>query len=292
MRVTWHDVGHVRVGALLDGEADLATPLTAAFPDFPPSAVDATAQTMPGIVGANGSWHLYSRAWLVLHPGGVVLVDAGLGGPDAPPAGWFPEPGRLHDALREAGTAPEQIDTIVITHAHDDHLSGATRIDGERPAPAFPRARYLIQRDDIAFLREGATEDDDDRELLDHILDPLLAAGVVDVLDGDHQLTEEVSLRHAPGHTPGHQIVRIASRGRRLAITADAFLHPAQLGHPDWPAAADAQPGRAAATRRSILASLASNPGTTIGPTHFDRPFGTVTSGPDGLAAWKPLEDR
>jgi len=285
MRVTWRDVGHLRVAALLDGEADLGTSYAEAFARFPAEAL-ASSATMPRLEGAGGAWHLYSRAWLVLHPGGVVLVDTGVGGPRAPTSSWFPEPGRLHEALHEAGISPEQIDTVVITHVHDDHLSGAVT-DDDAPVPVFPRARYLLQRDDIAFQREAADESDEDREVLERSLEPLLAAGVVETLDGHHTLADGIELRHAPGHTPGHQIVRLSSRGRRLTITADAFLHPAQLAHPDWPAETDAHPARAAATRREIVASLFSNPGTVIAPTHFDEPFGTVVPGPDGLAAWR-----
>jgi glyoxylase-like metal-dependent hydrolase (beta-lactamase superfamily II) len=286
--VAWQDVGHIRVAALLDGEADIATSVTEAFPDIPPDVLAAGERTVPGIYGSEGAWHLYSRAWLVLHPGGVLLVDTGVGGSRAPASGWFPHPGRLHEALSEAGTTADQIDTVVITHVHDDHLSGAVT-DGEEPVPAFPRARYVIQRDDITFQRAAAADSEDDREILERSLEPLLDADVVDVVEGHHELADGVELRHAPGHTPGHQIVRLRSRGRRLTITSDAFLHPAQLAHPDLPAGTDAQPAQAAATRRELLASLLSNPGTVIAPTHLDAAFGTVVAGRDGLASWRPI---
>ena len=288
MRVIWQDVGHIRVAALLDGEADIATPIAEAFADFPPGALDASRDRAPGLYGVDGAWHLFSRAWLIVHPGGTVLVDTGVGGGRAPAAEWFPEPGRLHDALAEAGTTADRIDTVVITHVHDDHLSGSVT-DDDAPVPAFPRARYLIQRDDIEFQRDAAADSDEDRVILERSLEPLLAAGVVETLDGHHRVGEGIELRHAPGHTPGHQIVRISSKGHRLTISSDAFLHPAQLAHPDWPAETDAHPFRAAATRRELIASLFSNPGTIVAPTHLDAPFGTVTAGSDGLAAWRPI---
>jgi glyoxylase-like metal-dependent hydrolase (beta-lactamase superfamily II) len=287
VRVAWRDVRTIRVAALHDGDADLATPIAEAFQEFPPEALSAYAERMPAIYGAGGSWHLFSRAWLVLHPGGVVLVDTGLGGAHAPAAGWFPEPGRLLEALHEAGATADQVDTVVISHVHDDHLSGAVT-DQDTPVPAFPRARYVIQRDDIAYQRAMAAESDEDREIWERSLDPLLAAGVVDEIDGHHVLADGIEIRHLPGHTPGHQIVQISSRGRRLTITADTFMHPAQLAHPDWPAATDADPIRATTARRNVLASLLSHPGTVVGPTHFDTPFGTIASGRNGLAEWRP----
>ena len=79
------------------------------------------------------------------------------------------------------------------------------------------------------------------------------------------------------------------SQGRRAIVSADAFNHPAQLSHPDWPSGTDAVHAQAAATRRALIAELLSNPGTTIAPTHFAEPFGRMKTGPDGLAAWVPL---
>jgi glyoxylase-like metal-dependent hydrolase (beta-lactamase superfamily II) len=287
VRVRWHDVGHLRVAALLDGEADLSTSISEAFPDLPPELLATYAARMPGIYGSDGAWHLFSRAWLVMHPGGVILVDTGLGGPGSPTASWFPEPGHLLDALREAGPTPDQVDTVVLTHLHDDHVSGA--VTGDPPVPTFPRARYLIQQADVDAQRQLAAEDDEDRVIWERTLEPLFAAGVIDPLDGHRDLGDGIELRPAPGHTPGHQIVRLRSKNARLTIVADAFMHPAQLARPDLPAGTDMHPAWAAASRREILASLLSNPGTVIAPTHLDAPFGRVGSGPDGLAAWRPL---
>jgi glyoxylase-like metal-dependent hydrolase (beta-lactamase superfamily II) len=287
VRVTWREVGTIRIAALLDGDADVRTPIADAFPDFPPDALAAYAERMPGIYGGDGSWHLFSRAWLVLHPGGVLLVDTGVGGRRAPAASWFPEPGRLLEALHEAGATADQVDTVVISHVHDDHLGGAVT-DDDTPAPTFPRARYVIQRDDVVYQRRMAADSEEDREIWERSLEPLLAARVVDEIEGHRTLADGVEIRHLPGHTPGHQIVRVSSRGRRVTIAADAFSHPAQLAHPDWSAATDADPARAATSRRDVLASVLSYPGTVVASTHFDAPFGTVATGREGLAEWRP----
>jgi glyoxylase-like metal-dependent hydrolase (beta-lactamase superfamily II) len=286
MRASWTDVGNVRVAALLDGDADLREPITDHFPDVPSDDLLAERDAMPGVYGDRDTWHLFVRAWLLLHPGGVTLVDTGVGGASAPAAGWFPEPGRLHEALREAGASPDQIDHVVITHVHDDHIGGVVMGD-DPPVPAFPRARYLIQRDDLDHQRALAQEEDEDRVIWERLLQPLLDAGVVEVLDGDHVLSDLIELRHAPGHTPGHQVVRVRSAGARLLVAADTFNHPIQLARPDLPSGTDTHPGVAAATRRSTLAFLLSNPGTTVAPTHFDAPFGRVVSGRDGLTRWR-----
>lgn len=300
MTVRWLEIGHVRVAALLDGEADLSDPIVEAFPDMPPEGVFASRSAMPRIYGADDHWHLFIRAWLVVHPEGVALVDTGVGGAGAPAASWFAHPGRLHDALRDANSSPDQIDTVVITHVHDDHLGGAVARDPGR-APAFANARYVIQRADLEWLRrrsgdaggagEGDTPDDEAEEarvITDALVRPLENAGSIEAIDGHRRLTDAIELRHAPGHTPGHQIVRIVSRNRRLLIAGDTFNHPAQIAHPDWPAGTDDAPPSAARARRSMLADVLSHPGTIVAPSHFDEPFGVIASGAGGLAEWRP----
>ena len=95
-------------------------------------------------------------------------------------------------------------------------------------------------------------------------------------LEGDTSLSEHLELRHAPGHTPGHQVLRVASEGSRALLSADAFNHPAQLAHPDWPSGSDDDVDDAIATRRAILAELAAHRETVLAPTHFAESFGRV----------------
>lgn len=289
MTIATIDIGIVRVAALLDGVADLPDlPIVDAFPGAPPEALLASRERSPGIYGAHDSWRLHSRAWLVRHPGGTLLVDTGLGSTPVT-MGWYPEPGRLLDALAEAGSAPHHVDTVVITHTHDDHVGGTVTAEG---APLFPEARHVIQRADLDAARTAGTSSDaadEDVAVWETLLAPLEAAGLFDVVEGDADLTDAVGLHHAPGHTPGHQVVRIASEGARIVISGDTWNHPAQLAHPDWSSGPDGDPAGAAATRRSMLAWLLSHPGTILAPTHFAEAFGTVASGPDGLAAWEPL---
>jgi glyoxylase-like metal-dependent hydrolase (beta-lactamase superfamily II) len=282
-------VGHIEVLALLDGVRELDGPITDSFPDVPPDELLAFRDRAPGVYGDGGGWRLHIRAWLVRHPGGVVLVDTGIGPAEAPGTSWFGAAGTLHEALRETGTPPDAIETVVLTHVHDDHLGGTvTQVDGA-VVPAFPRATYLVQRADREWQTALARDEEEDRVIDTMLLQPLERAGQLTVLDGDHDLADGIELHLAPGHTPGHQIVRLRSRGARAIITADVFNHPIQMPHPDWPSGPDAIPAQAAATRRAVLAELLSHPGTTIAPTHLAEPFGRVGTGPDGLASWQPI---
>jgi glyoxylase-like metal-dependent hydrolase (beta-lactamase superfamily II) len=280
-------IGHIEVLALLDGARELEGRIEEWFPDVPPEALRAFRDRAPGVYGEHGGWLLRVRAWLIRHPGGVALVDTGVGRRGAPGPGWFGAEGAVLDVLHEIGTPPDAIDTVVLSHVHDDHIGGTVVFDDdEQPHPAFPRARYLLQRADREWQAELAREDEEDATIDSLLLQPLERAGQLELLDGDHDLAEGIQVHLAPGHTPGHQVVRLRSKGARAIVTADAFNHPIQMSHPDWPAATDAVPARAAMTRRALLAEVFSHPGTTIAPTHLPEAFGAVRPGPDGLAAW------
>jgi glyoxylase-like metal-dependent hydrolase (beta-lactamase superfamily II) len=280
-------IGNIELLALIDGDQDLSEPITSSFADIPTDDLLAFKEREPALYGPDDVWHLWVRAWLIRHPAGMMLVDTGVGQAAAPAPAWFGAPGRLLDVLHETGTPPDAIDTVVLTHVHDDHIGGTVVFDHDgTPTPAFPNARYVLQHDDREWQRQLAREDPEDRVMDTLLLQPLERAGVLDVVEGDHTLADGLDARHAPGHTPGHQVVRIRSRNARAIITADAFNHPIQIGHPDWPSSTDDVPARAAMSRRSLLAEVLSHPGTTIAPTHFPNSFGQIRSGADGLAAW------
>ena len=216
-----------------------------------------------------------------------MLVDTGVGRRGAPGPEWFGAEGAVLDELHETGTQPDAIDTVVLTHVHDDHVGGTVAFDDEQqPRPAFPRARYLLQRADREWQSELACEDEDDVAIDSLLRQPLERSGQLQLLDGDLDLADGIQLHHAPGHSPGHQVVRLRSKGSRAIVTADAFNHPIQVSHPDWLAATDAVPARAAMTRRALLAELLSYAGTVVAATHLTEAFGIVRSGPDSLAAW------
>ncbi len=276
-------VGDVEIVALLDVDVN-DEPIGDAFPGAPDGAMLAGKARYPNVYGDDDAWRLRVRVWLIRHPGGLLLLDTGVGPETSPAMDWCPQPGVTLALLAEMGVEPEAIDVVALSHAHDDHIGGILARDG---SPAFPQARYLLQRADHAWLR-GRAADGDAPSTFERSLAPLDRAGALELLDGDHRISDQIQLHHAPGHTPGHQVLGVTSGGARALLSADTWNHPMQLAHPDWWAGSDDDHERSTATRRALLAELIAEPRTVVAPTHFGEAFGRVSQDPDGPPAWHP----
>lgn len=165
----------------------------------------------------------------------TVLVDTGCG--DKEPDGFmarykFEGRGVLARNLAAAGTAPADVDLVVLTHLHFDHAGGATRLDATgRLAPAFPNARYLVQRRDLDNARQPNLRER--ASYLPRNWEPLEAAGILDTVQGAGEILPGISVRPVPGHTPGLQAVVVQGDDRRLFFIADLIPTSHHL-RPAW----------------------------------------------------------
>jgi glyoxylase-like metal-dependent hydrolase (beta-lactamase superfamily II) len=275
-------VGTVQVTAVCDVTGDFPAPLERAFPQVEAAAWAPWRQRHPKAFGGPGRWRLRDWCFVVRGRDRVVLVDTGVGGPGAPGATWIGVPGRLPQELAAAGVEPDEIDLVVLTHLHLDHIGWNLAGDGDRARPLFPRARYLVQRADWELF--ATYGDEDDREAFVRCVAPLQALGVAELLEGDRTLDVELSLLHTPGHTPGSQSLLVRSGEEAALLWGDVANHPAQVGEPDWGPGSDVQPEVARGTRRRLLDQLESE-GMWLAPAHFPEPFGTVTR-VDGARRW------
>lgn len=166
-----------------------------------------------------------------------VLVDTGCG-PDSPRAGT----GRLMGLLKDAGISTEEIDTVIITHGHWDHVAANTDGHGN---PMFPNARYVISQ--VEWDERTKDPKETDQVQLFSIADRF------DKIPMDGQIVPGISAVSARGHTLGQIGLLIESNGERLLHTADAFHHPVELYHPEWYFSFDADPEATVSTRRRLL---------------------------------------
>ncbi|RAH97310.1 MBL fold metallo-hydrolase [Acuticoccus sediminis] len=274
------DLGRITVHPLIDAVPDPVA-VTWSFP-----AVDAAewaSVTLPGLDPA-GRFQPSLGAFLVTIGATRVLCDAGIGrGPNAYLGGLE---GRLPPLLAAAGLTTDDVDAVVFTHLHMDHVGWAS--DGG--APVFGRARYFVPAADAAFFAAGAPGmGAHHAEAFEASIRPLIAAGRVTPLAGGAEILPGVSYRATPGHTPGHQAILFTADGRTLAVCGDVFHAPAQVERPDWSHRADHDAARARISRRAFI-DAAAREGWILAAGHFrdGLQFGRIAAGPD-RALWRPL---
>jgi len=215
----------------------------------------------PLLADGDACLRLSIHSFIVQTPARRIIVDTCLGNGKRkrPVSYWNLRQGRFLAALAEAGCPAETIDTVVNTHLHIDHVGWNTMLRGDRWVPAFPQARYLIAGAEYEHWRDTATREDT-LEMLADSVQPVLEAGLADLVDTDHRICDEVSLIPTPGHTPGHLSVRIESRGEAALITGDFIHHPCQVAHPDFTLTSDSEPARGSRTRWEMFERLADHP--------------------------------
>jgi glyoxylase-like metal-dependent hydrolase (beta-lactamase superfamily II) len=198
----------------------------------------------------------------------TLLVDTGIGN-DKPRDGGPPfhmlQTGFLED-LAAAGFKPEAVDLVLCTHLHVDHVGWNTRLLDGRWVPTFPRARYLVVREE--WTHWAAQADEGARTIMADSVRPVLEAGLVDLVAPDHRISPELSLWPTPGHTPGHVSLHLSAGGREAVITGDLMHHPIQCAEPDWASRFCTDPEAARRTRRAFLARCAEQDLLVLG-THF-----------------------
>jgi glyoxylase-like metal-dependent hydrolase (beta-lactamase superfamily II) len=213
---------------------------------------------------ASWAWHVHG--YLIRHPEGVVLVDTGIGDFGRPP---FDVVGRLDAELSASGVAPQEVRHVILTHLHADHAGATSLPDG---GPRFPNARYHVHPDDWTFFAEHRTPDDFTGRFAMAALDEL---GLLDLDPSDHSVLPGLSLRHAPGHTPGHRVVRVNDGGDTMLLVGDLLHTPPQVSHPTWRSNHDEDP-ELAAQHRAIWIETARREQWTVCVSHFGHPFGHV----------------
>ena len=196
------------------------------------------------------------RCLLVETPGALVLVDSGIGNKEDEK---FREiygveneghPTRVEDALRAAGFAPEDVDVVLSTHLHFDHAGGNTmRDDNGTIVPTFPRARYLVQRGELEFARRKNERIRASYPM--HNIEPVVSAGLQDLVEGETEVTEGLRVLPTPGHTPQHQSVLVQSDGETACFLADVCPTSAHLPLP-WIMGYDVEPLVTLESKRSL----------------------------------------
>jgi glyoxylase-like metal-dependent hydrolase (beta-lactamase superfamily II) len=276
--------GDVQVRPLLDAVVDYPWPLGELFPGVEDAAWAPFRERFPAAFGGPQVWRSSYRCYLVCSEGRTVLIDTGMGPEGSPLSEAFRLAGALMEALDAAGTRPDDIDIVVLTHLHPDHVGGNLR----GATAAFPRARYVVPEVDWDYFHLPEVQAHFPFPFVDETITPLKRLGALDLITGEHALTGELTVIPTPGHTPGHSSLRIDSAGERVLLIADALLHPAQVTEPDWISMFDTDPEQERRTRHELLNQLEAE-ALVFSASHFPEPaFGRIVR-EDGRRYWQPL---
>ncbi len=274
-------VGDLEVTALYDGTRA-----------FDPQWLDGTKATMDGVVkGLNEDPHVLDvvdSGFLVNTGKQLILVDAGAGT-------WWGGGalGRLVGSLRSAGYTPEEIDVVLVTHLHSDHVGGLTTQDGKR---VFPNADVYVAKaeSDFWLSPEIAAKAPKNAQPFfqsaQAIAAPYIKAGKWHTFTGSETIVDGMQLVPLPGHTPGHTGYEFSSMGQKILFWGDTIhAQRVQFPHPEVTAVFDIDPAAAAATRNQLLPKLAGADVLIAGPhSSVFPPVGRLRKEGSGYS-WVPV---
>lgn len=229
------NVGNVELVSLTDGHGDVDPVDT-----FPDSSMNQWRSEYGEFLDNKGHIHPRLGSVAVYSNGRLIIVDTGLQDSD----------GRLLEDMKLKGVNKDEVDIVVMTHIHPDHV-GWNFSSG---LPTFPKARYLVPKADWEYW----TQTDilkDAPHVRDQVI-PLKKLQIIDLISGDYNITNELTAIPTPGHTPGHISIAISSSGHRGFILGDLVHSPAQAHYTDWSPIFDVNGSQARETRLKVLKRL------------------------------------
>jgi glyoxylase-like metal-dependent hydrolase (beta-lactamase superfamily II) len=230
-----------------------------------------------------------NHSWLIRTDRHTILLDSCAGNHKNRP--WLPRFHQLNvpflERLRAAGVSPDDIDIVLCTHLHADHVGWNTRLENGRWVPTFPKARYLFSRTEQEHwdpsVGDRRVKSPGRAEMYDDSVLPVIQSGQSILLDGEHAIDDRLLVQPAPGHTPGHVVLHLADQGSKALFCGDVCHHPIQVYEPDWNTRFCEMPDVARATRRRTLEFCAEQ-GALLFPTHFASPHvARITCSSGGL---------
>ncbi|MGP3922165.1 MBL fold metallo-hydrolase [Streptomyces sp. 8N616] len=214
------------------------------------------------------------QTWVLRSEGKTILVDTGVGNhkyrPYAPV--WSYLDTDFLGNLARAGVRPEDVDIVVNTHLHIDHVGWNTYLDGGEWVPTFPHATYLMPERDFEFWNPENEHKPllgrGNQNVFEDSVAPIHEAGKALLWDGSYDIDANLRLELAPGHTPGSSVLTLNSKGDRALFVGDLLHSPVQILEPDGNSCFCEDPAESRATRRRILGQSADDKALVF-PAHL-----------------------
>jgi glyoxylase-like metal-dependent hydrolase (beta-lactamase superfamily II) len=235
MRPASFRIGDMTIHRIVESEA----PFMAAMeflPDLTPEILDEHRSWLEpaALEPATGKLIFCFQSYLVRTPHHVVLINSCVGNDKNRPTrpNWHMKTDQTYmSALASAGTTVEDINYVMCTHLHPDHVGWNTRLENGRWVPTFPNARYVFSDRELAYWTERNAQNPIDC-IVDSVL-PIVATNRVELVRSDHALNDHVRLLPTPGHTPDHFAVVLGKSGSGAVVTGDLSTHPCRPAIPN-----------------------------------------------------------
>jgi glyoxylase-like metal-dependent hydrolase (beta-lactamase superfamily II) len=280
-------IGEITVHRIVEQEAPFFAPLDF-FPTLTKDLLDEhLGWLQPRYIDpATGKLILCIQSYLVQTPQHNILIDSCVGNHKPRPARPFwnmLNSDRFEKGLAATGLTVNDIDYVMCTHLHTDHVGWNTRLENNRWVPTFPNAKYVFADRELAHWTQRHKENPTAYPWVTDSVLPIVEAKRVEIVKSDHALNDVVQLIPSPGHTIDHYSVQIGKRGNDALITGDMIHSPLQARYPELGMMADFDSTQAGQTRRRLFERFCDS-STLMCTAHFPSPStARITRWADGF---------
>lgn len=271
-------VGNIEICRILDSYL-LGETMQSWFPDFDRDAVRAYEHWLcpTHYDPESGHFAMPVHSWLLRVGSYNVLIDTCMGNHKSRPG-----IGEMHmlenrylERMADCGVSPEDIDFVLCTHLHVDHVGWNTRLANGRWVPTFPNAKYVFSRTEFEAAKEEAANPGSApflKAVFEDSIFPITEAGKAHLVDGVQEFIDCLTVRPAPGHSPGHVRIELNSQGERGVFSGDIMHSPVQVPFWNWSSRVCWDRAMSAKSRRELLEFCASE-NVLLLPAHFETPY-------------------
>ena len=258
------------------------------FPDWDPQVLSENKTWLEPYYfdSASGKFMSSIHTWVVRTKDHVILIDTCTGNHKQRPA--FERFNMLNTdflaRLKLAGVDPLEVDYVLCTHLHVDHVGWNTQLEDGRWVPTFPNARYVFSKIEHdrwnPLLNQDSNTGINQNVYNDSVL-PIVEAGMADMTTGNFAIGDCLTIEAAPGHTLGHTVIKAQSQGSHALFSGDVMHHPLQVLNPHWNSRFCELPEVARSTRRRVLEHCCES-NALLMPAHFGYPHACKVSDSHG----------
>ena len=274
MRTTF-EVGGIRIDRIVEQEQPFFDPLFF----FPKMTKELLEENRPWLEPryhdpVSGKMILCIQSYLVRTKHHTILVDSCVGNHKPRPTRPFwdqMKSDRYEKSLAEAGVGVGDIDYVMCTHLHTDHVGWNTKLENGQWVPTFPKAKYVFAERELAHWTERHAKEPQSYPWITDSVLPIVAAKRTEIVKSSHAFNDAVALIPTPGHSFDHYSVRVGKKGADAVITGDMVHSPLQMKYPEMGMMADWDSEQAGRSRRSLFGDVCDT-STLVCTAHFPSP--------------------